>query len=437
MLSIDTDMKRRTLLEGIAGSAFAGALAGCISVPGILNNTTTTRGTREESAWSLDTILTVPDRVGSVPFHARLAIENATTALVAASHPADGAAYIFRKSQQKWSHQATLRPDFGDRYFGPDVALDGETALIGATIEAYEPDDPVGKVYVFQREDGNWQQRATLEPAVDDFDRKSTFGTSVAVDGTTALVGDRDGGSVYVFSQGADEWRQQAKLTSFATDGPPPDEPTALALEGDVALIGTPQVKEKGAVHVFEQAEGTWTKTATLTGPPSEKYGDFGVEIALDGDTALIGAAEERSKADGPGKPENGGEVYLFKRSAGGWSHQTTFRAPKGEDGTVNENPDLSPAGALSEGTALVVTNQHQTDDRGDSSGGGIFAFERSRDRWRGAGRIAPEPIYGEGSIFEHNAVLDGTTALVSLREQKEDPGKEEWNGEVAVLAKT
>ena len=444
-------MKRRTLLEGVAGSAFAGSLAGCIGVPGILDNTTTTRGTREESAWCLDTILTVPGGVGDDPDGASLAVENATTALVGApgSHSNDGAAYIFRKSQQEWSHQATLRPEPDDRGFGHVVALDGETALIGSGTKVEKTEHPVGKVYVFQREERNWQQRAKLKPTADDFDPENLFGTGVAVDGTTALIGSQEGESVYVFSQGGDGWSQQTRLTSFADDGPPPDEPTALALEGDVALIGTPQAKKKGAVHVFgrEQAEGTWTETATLTGPPSEKYGDFGVEIALDGDTALIGAAEERSEADQPRIADDGGEVYIFRRSSGGWRHQTTVRAPRDEEGAVDADSELGPAGALSGGTALVVASEHTTDDRGDSSRGGIFAFERSHDRWRGAvqmrgawrsaGRIAPGPIYGEGLIFEDNVVLKGTTALVSLREQKDEQRKEEWNGEVAVLTRT
>ena len=62
--------------------------------------------------------------------------------------------------------------------FGSDVAVAGDTALVGTS-----GTDPT---YVFARSDGSWSQQTRLLP---DEERLVTFGRSVTLDGDTALVG--------------------------------------------------------------------------------------------------------------------------------------------------------------------------------------------------------------------------------------------------------
>ena len=121
------------------------------------------------------------------------------------------------------------------------VAMDGDTALIGA----YGDDDngsASGSAYVFTRSEGVWTDQAKLTAS--DAASHDYFGYSVAVDGDTALIGahanDDSGlnsGAVYVFTRNAGVWTEQAKLT--ASDGALEDYfGTAVALDGDTALIG-------------------------------------------------------------------------------------------------------------------------------------------------------------------------------------------------------
>ena len=71
----------------------------------------------------------------------------------------------------------------GDDRFGWSVALSGDTALIGAP---YDDDDGTdsGAVYVFTRMGTRWFRQAKLTASAAD-----SFGFSVALDGDTALIG--------------------------------------------------------------------------------------------------------------------------------------------------------------------------------------------------------------------------------------------------------
>lgn len=149
---------------------------------------------------------------------------------------APGQAYVFRRNGASWSYQQTLTPDDGLMHFGTSVALDGDTAVVGG-IEA---------AYVFTRDDnGVWQQSARLQP--EDVDAKG-FGTAVDVSGKVVIVGapetlfrigvdDVECGAAYVFAREGAQWQQQVRLE--------PEMPEfhtgfgrTLAIEGKTIVIG-------------------------------------------------------------------------------------------------------------------------------------------------------------------------------------------------------
>jgi hypothetical protein len=91
--------------------------------------------------------------------------------------------------------------------------------LVGA-----EWDDDKGKnsgsAYVFTRGAFPWKQQAKL--VADDGAQDARFGWSVAIEGTTALVGaygdpqkGKGAGAAYVFTQSGATWKQQAKLVAM------------------------------------------------------------------------------------------------------------------------------------------------------------------------------------------------------------------------------
>jgi hypothetical protein len=93
--------------------------------------------------------------------------------------------------------------------FGWSVAVDGDTAVIGAVGDDDKGEDS-GSAYVFVRAaDGTWNQQTKL--TADDGVAKDYFGVRVSVSGDTAVIGatgddDRGitSGSAYVFVRAAD-----------------------------------------------------------------------------------------------------------------------------------------------------------------------------------------------------------------------------------------
>jgi uncharacterized repeat protein (TIGR01451 family) len=235
----------------------------------------------------------------------------------------NGAAYVFVRGSGVWTLQRKLtKDDFG---FGTSVALSGDTALIGA----YGANDNKGAAYVFVREAGVWSEQAML--IATDGALSDAFGVSVAIDGDTALIGaDRNGdeyaGAAYLFERKADgTWSEQQKLTGGAVWGL---FGASVALAGDTALIGAYGVdNSKGAAYVFVlDGAGHWTQQGLLTADNGGAGDYFGTSVALSGDTALVGAPEAGSSGQGA--------AYVFTRNGTGWQQTQILTAT---DGVAND----------------------------------------------------------------------------------------------------
>ncbi|MBG84353.1 MAG: hypothetical protein CMJ40_07405, partial [Phycisphaerae bacterium] len=182
-------------------------------------------------------------------------------------------------------------PDSGN--FGSSVAIDGDTCLIGAQgTNSY-----TGSAYVFTNTNGTWSQVAELT-ATDgaNYDR---FGTRAAIDGDTCVISapgtNSETGSAYVFTSTNGTWSQAAKLTdpdgaSYDTFG------ISVAIDGDTCVIGAPGTNSgAGSAYVFTNTDGTWSQVAELTATGGASFDNFGVSVDLDGSTCVIGAPNGNS----------------------------------------------------------------------------------------------------------------------------------------------
>ncbi len=142
----------------------------------------------------------------------------------------------------------------GDR-FGYSVAISGTTAVVGA----YEDEDNgyrSGSAYLFDISDpANPIQLFKLLP--DDGAEGDWFGRSVAISGTNAIIGSSSGvtGSAYLFD--TDTGQQIAKL--LAKDGAAGDDfGRSVAISGATAIIGAPGDDDNGdrsgSAYVFDAA---------------------------------------------------------------------------------------------------------------------------------------------------------------------------------------
>ncbi len=291
------------------------------------------------SAWSKQTNLTVPGGVAGDNFGFSIAVSGDTVVIGAYENDGGkGSAYVFTRVSGTWSLQDTLTASDGeaDDWFGYSVAVDGDTAVIGA----YEDDDGKGSAYVFTRNAGAWD--AWVKLTASDGAINHLFGASVAVDGATIVVGANRGldnadiktGSAYLFTKPLGGWataNETAKLTP--SDGKDLDWfGRAVAVDDDTVVIGayahpTDSKLRSGAAYLFTKPAGVWvdaTETVKLAASDGAAQDYFGSSVAVDGDLALISAAEDN---------DNGifsGSAYLFTRNSGAWNETVKLTAPDG-----------------------------------------------------------------------------------------------------------
>ncbi len=303
-----------------------------------------------------------------------------------------GAAYIYTRSGDIWSQQAKLTASdvSVNDFFGWAVALDGDTAVVGAHWDDGQDDlyTDSGAAYVFTRSGGTWTQQAELtgDPTL-----YADFGSAVAIDGNTIVVGaqfDTGTGTAHVFTFNGTVWTQQAQLT--ASDGANNDYfGSSAAVDGDTAIVGAygddDRGSESGSVYVFVRSGDNWTQQAKLTAPDGIGSDYFGRSVALDGDTAIVASK-------GSGVPGNQA-AYVFVRSGGVWTQQAKLTWP---------DPHGATSVALDGDRAIV----------GDVGEEAAYVFTRSGGVWTQQARLAvsSDISYDEFGIA---VSLDGSTALV------------------------
>lgn len=261
-------------------------------------------------------------------------------------------------------------------YFGVSIATDGSTALIGSHYDDEGSFGNAGSVCVFVRSGALWSQTDRL--VASDYINSGFFGASVSMSGDSAVFGsygrDVKKGAAYVFTESGGTWTEQQKLT--ATDGANFDEfGKSVDVDGDTVIIGAPKndhdlLTEPGAAYVFTRSGTVWTLEQKLTAdvPGTEDW--FGFQVAINGDTAVVGAIEYEANP-----PYRTGSVYVFTRTGSSWSQVQKLNGSGGAD-------DRYFGGYLDlEGPTLVVGSTG-TDHSGIINAGAAYVFTESGGVW-------------------------------------------------------
>ncbi len=233
--------------------------------------------------------------------------------------PRSGSAYLFDVTDPSNPVQiAKLLADDGsiDHEFGEFVAIGGATAIVG-TIHDDDNGMFSGAAYLFEVPTG--RQIAKLLP--DDGAELDFFGASVAVSGATAIVGaywdddnGTDSGSAYLFD--ATTGKQIAKL--LAGDGADQDQfGFSVAISGTTAIVGArddsnPNGFEAGAAYLFDVTDPSNPVQIAKLLPDDGAQDDlFGWSVAISGATAIVGSIHDDDNAD------RAGSAYLFDTTTG------------------------------------------------------------------------------------------------------------------------
>jgi hypothetical protein len=252
------------------------------------------------TGWQQSAELAAPDGAPGDGFGSAVAVSGSTVVVGAANHDSEaGRAYVFSKTSTGWNEAELEASDAkpGD-WFGLSVAASGTTVVVGAPTQG----GPDGRVYVFKETPTGWHQVA-------EFKNYSSYnlGGSVAIAGNTVAAGSNGSAQVYVFTQNATGWQQSAILGGLAAY-PGDSFGASVAISGTTLVVGDQDISsDEGAALVFNKTVVGWQQSAELTGGE-----DFGA-VAISGNTVVVGASAALSYA---------GRASIFTKSATGWSEK-------------------------------------------------------------------------------------------------------------------
>jgi hypothetical protein len=231
-----------------------------------------------------------------------------------------GAVYVFVKPASGWENMTQVAKltasDGVPMELGYSVAIYNNTIVAGCNSNVAQY-----PAYVFVKPPSGWAdmtQTAELSPT--DGSNSDVFGNSVAVSGNTIVVGSNMG--AYVYMRPAGGWTnatQTAKLTNVAME----DFGLSVAINGNTIVVGAPGANQGlGSAYVFGEPAGGWTNTsvyeAELTASDAAANSQFGISVAISGDTVVVGSPQALGTGESPP-----GAVYVYVEPAGGWISNT------------------------------------------------------------------------------------------------------------------
>jgi hypothetical protein len=226
---------------------------------------------------------------------------------------AAGAAYIFRYTATpapSWTEEAVVTaplPQNGAG-FGSSVAINGQRVVITAPAEDLVEINQ-GAVYVY-RYDSNlsaWlfqQELVAANPQEGDL-----FGDSIAIDGSTMLIGAPGRDAAFFFRLSGSTWVQQQMVSGNASS----KFGDTVSLSGSLAVVGAwleiEEAGQVGAAYVYQRIFGVspWALALELISSHPDNQDMFGFAVAIDGDDAFIG-----SIGDAAAGYEKAGSVAVY-----------------------------------------------------------------------------------------------------------------------------
>jgi hypothetical protein len=329
---------------------------------------------------------TIDSQAAAVLVYQADAISGNTAVLTVGSEGPAFANYVsvMVRVGRRWKQQATLDgPPGDDGSFGETAAIAGPTLVVGCGDEDDVDGPPsAGMAYIYQRSGSHWVLQAAISPP-DGPSSSESFGQGVAISASTVIITANNGAYIYVRSKST--WRlQQAFPTTFL----PP-----VALAGYTAVIGNTVYVRSGSrwrarqvlggpvkaavalndrelargnfppgdqvAEVYQLSGARWRLQATIPSThPRERYGQFGLAIAIAGPALFVGAEA------GARGVEQGG-VYVYRRSGSRWILTQSIYEPAGPPSVY-----FGQTIAVSGNTMLI------------DAGAGAYFYERGSHGW-------------------------------------------------------
>ncbi|HEV7782287.1 MAG TPA: hypothetical protein VGO58_13530 [Chitinophagaceae bacterium] len=292
-----------------------------------------------------------------------------------------GCAYIFYRNGSAWTEQAKLVAPNGSANdnFGRSVSISGNYVIVGALND--QTSVPTGgSAYIFLRSGVTWSEQAKLVPS--NPANGDQFGSSVAIDGTYAVVGalsddvgaNVNEGSAYFFHRIGTSWVQEDQVV--APFGAAQDRfGTSVSISGDIAVIGAPlddvgATADQGSAHVYLRSGTNWDYHAALADPFPADGNHFGESVDIDGNYIVVGVPYSSSYA--------GSRAHIFLRNGPTWDMQFTLHA----NPVINSAPvNLFGISVSIDGDYVIIGSSEALVGEGIDQGAS-YVFKRDGVEW-------------------------------------------------------
>ncbi len=322
-------------------------------------------------------------------------------------------------------HQTWLKPSPSNpgAEFGNVIAGDGDTLVVGARHDSITVGvDTVyqsGAAYVYVKDGNTWMLQARL--AASDAGAFDLFGSSVAIDGDTIIIGavGSDGtdendnaasnmGAAYVFIRNGEHWDQQAKIEP--EDGVENDNfGNAVAIVGERVVVAASAkdfgtIEDAGKVYSYYRAGTKWYQSQSVSAPLTTSDDFFGSSLDYDGQRLLIGAQGENSI----------GAAYVFYRLGSTWSQEAKIEPDDDKRG------DNFGASVSIDGETVAIGAPFADPDVGSgeiTNAGAVYVFHKRPGGWSQQAKLVSESAVA----FDHfgqSVKIDDTTIVAGANKQ-------------------
>ena len=315
-------------------------------------------------------------------------------------------------SQALWSSQAYIKaPNVGNAdLFGASIGLSSDTLVVGvqyedsnqttitngSTASSDNSSPSSGAVYVFRKTGASWAQEAYLKTPNDSSNDR--FGVSVGIASDTIVVGAKN------------ESSNQTTITNG----------TSASTDNSLSA--------SGAAYVFKRTGTSWAQEAYIKAPNPGSNDIFGEDVAISGDTIVVGSRSEDSNqttitngttASTNNSSSESGAVYVFKRSGTTWAQEAYIKAPNANAGdsfgySVAISGDTIVVGANGEDSnqTTITNGTSASTDNSALSAGAVYVFKRTGTNWAQEAYIKA-PNAEAGDSFGYSVAISGDTIVV------------------------
>ena len=261
---------------------------------------------------------------------------------------------------------------------------------------------------VYEGAGDNWKEVANLTGSGGQFGLAVAITDKRGVTSGLALVGapsENSGtGAAYLFGVGCRDWKQESKLRpADLEDGD--NFGYSVAIDGNTAIVGAPKAdvagSNSGSVYVFVRGGGSWKQHAKLLPSDPERSAGFGEHVAIVGSTVVIGSPQSTNSG-----VKFAGAVYVFERKG-----DRRIESAKLMDDDPGKADRFGNEVAIDAGT--IVVGSPLDDTRSGQDAGSATIFELDGDRWKKQVKLFAEDSrkndkFGTGVATNGNIVVVG-----------------------------